>query len=339
MMSAAIWLLAACQSGVDEPEVSAGMITFATEEASRSNTATNSSITDLPICVYGDMFRRDDSAETTLHSTFDATELRYDTSNGQWTYDRPQYWFPGYQYSFVAFCPANTSNLSSINYQNSQLQFTYNYPVSDYRKADDLLVTAHRRNYIEGTDGTVIFQFSHILSNISIQVEYVDPTGEALPLVINSITLRRIPVKADYSIVPATLSPNGWMTSDFNHLPGTVDGWTLTDRGDLTIQFPDKGSDARTIPSDDSYHSLFSADKPLLLLPNPEEATAMTISYTTFENNLIKSKTDELTIPISWLPGAKYNLSLRISNRTTIFGVTVTDWKEGTTTDTTVPRK
>ncbi len=338
-MTAALLLLSACQSGADEPEVTYNEMVFATEVSSRAYPVSNSNITSLPFAVFGDMTGTDDSADNNPVKIYDDTEVKYDASVKQWLCEDTRYWFPHFQYSFVALHPAKAACLSDYDYSvsDNQLSFTYKQP-DDYKTTSDLLIATHRRNYNEGVTFPVSFTFKHILSNINIAVTYINPAPGTLPLKITGITFKNIPTGARYAVSPASLSPDGIMTYNFAYEPGTLDGWTIHDTGDVEINSSEEY--IASIPNDDKRHEVFTENNPLFLLPNPKDDTVMEVKYTVLDDNGgSKEYTDTTVIPKGWMPGRKYLLSLQIKNERTQFSIDVIDWIETKPITTTVPRK
>ncbi len=338
----ALWMLTACQSDVDEPEVGENAMIFTPEIASRAALISQNNLTGSPFAVFGDMLPISDTDNSHLVKIHNATEVRYDGS--QWTYDETSFWIPGYQHSFIALYPANAPGYSDMTYADSQVKFTYSYPLDDYRRASDLLIASHRRNYYEGaTTSPVTFRFGHILSNYNIRVSYVDPSITADKMVVTGVTFKDIPTKATFAVTPAPLAGGSSMTSDYVYDSSTMDAWTVDARGDLEIKFT--GDDVREISKDGEKYPLFTDSDALMLLPNKASdqktpvPTQMILYYTTFETPEGQPRTAEITIPDGWSSGRNYTLSLTINKGAVKFSIEVTDWQPGSSTSTTVPRK
>ncbi|MDE6394659.1 MAG: fimbrillin family protein, partial [Duncaniella sp.] len=183
-------------------------VTFTAREASRSTLISNSNITDNAFAVYGDMVLTSSASTATPTVAFDAT--RVTCTDGKWSYDNQQYWFPSHTYSFVALYPAD-ANVSDINYQNSRLSFTYTYP-DEYTQATDLLVANHRRRYTSsGTATPVAFDFRHLMARLDF-VANVDPAIGNGSVTIHSISLRNVYTQATYTVLPA---PTASQTDDW----------------------------------------------------------------------------------------------------------------------------
>ncbi len=330
--------MAACQSGADEPDGGGhgDAMTFTTEVTSRTSVVSNSSLKQSPIVLFGDM------KFGTKLVVFNGTYLTFDDDSQKWMYTGTQYWFPKHEHSFAAYHPADASGLSDVRYSDSKLFFTYTYPIDNYKNTTDLLIATHRRLYVEeGIADPVRLKFSHILSNISVDVKVKAPPVEVQSLTVNKIIFKNIPSKASYEVTAADLTAGSSSTYDYANDDATFYGWTVEERADLVMQFPASGENSRIIPNDQKSHSLFTGSDALLLLPNPDSNTEMLISYTTTDatGSLVYDKTDKVTIPNDWKPGLSYLLALTIINGKTQFSIEVADWKQGDDTENTVPRK
>ncbi len=337
------WGIAACQSGVEEPATGTAdnEITFNPEVATRSSLVSKENITSLPFSVFSGMNNMVPQTDSKFHIIQNPEEVRYDPSSDKWVCKTPSFWFPGFQHSFVALYPADAPALSSTLYSESQLKFTYNYPTGNFNDATDLLVSTHRRNYNGGQTDPVRFRFSHILSKINVTVVYVSPPEASNGLAITDITFKNIPVRSDYAITPASINGDDNMTYDFEYPAGTLDGWAVAERGDLNISFDESGENSRIIPINLDPINIFSSDDSLLLLPNPDADTEMTITYKILDHNGSPERevTSSVTIPKGWDPGLTYTLSLSITNRKILFSFDVADWIPTDPITTVVPRK
>ncbi len=332
--------MVACSSSQEPQEQSSSSaMKFSVELGSRAVITSNDNITAYPFAVYGDMISNDgttsESSPITIH---DATKVSYNSQTKQWGYDKTQYWFPGFQYSFVAVQPHpdNAKWLSSFLYSKDRLKFTYTQP-SDYKSAPDLLISAHRRDYAGGDADPVRFRFDHILTNVNVLVAYKGFSSGPSSITINELTFNNIPVKSTYSIMPAPLTGDSKMTSDWVNGEGSVDGWTVDRWGSTNIKFR---SDApRIVQANKDALQLFSNSDVLLLLPNPYDPdfpSELELNYTT---NTGQTETVSAIIPRGWSPGSNLTLSMEINNGLVQFSVSVEPWKDGSSTNPTVPRK
>lgn len=328
-------LLAACGSQESAEPTEAAVMEFTTTVRSRSSLVSNDNFKQKPFEVYGDMTL---ASKTVV---FDGTPVSFDFDRQEWRYSGEQYWFPNHEHSFVALYPADAPFLSGTVYSDSKLSFTYTYPVDRYNDAVDMLVATHRRRYNDGATSRVAFGFDHILSAISLSMSYKGPSVVAsIPIRVNSITFKNIPLKAVFAITPAPLTDATSMTGDYVGDPGAVDGWTVTDRGDFTIEFSKDPANPTLIPFDNQRHQLFPASNPLLLLPDPKVATDIAVSYTTFgsDGSEVADHTATVTLPNGLTTGLNHALSLTIVNDKTQIDISIAKWEEGDTLGITVPR-
>lgn len=335
------WLITGCESQDPEITLPGNAMEFDIADLSRTTVTSTHNITEAPFIVFGEMTFMENGNRTVI---FNGSPVTFDPSTDKWTYTgTPQYWFPQHDHSFVALYPANPTCISPLQYSDSHLQFTYTQP-SEYNKATDMLIATHRRKYIEGNADAVHFSFGHILSNLSINVSYVAPDVADPYIKLTGLTFKNIPTSATYGITPEPLTGNSDMTSYCNFDEGSFYGWTIKDRDDLKIEFPENGQDAKKIPANNPPYPLFSTDDTLLLVPNPGTNTEMEVSYTLYEQFGSEShpETATVSIPKAWKPGLTYILSLTIdkTKNKVKFSVEVAEWQRTEPViDTTVPRK
>ncbi len=330
----ALLLMAACDKQEElENEQTGCAMEFYVAGLTRASLTTSQNLTESPFAVYGDMIYSGNQSGTVI---FNGSEVFHDGTD--WKYADTQYWFPNHEHSFVAYHPANAPCLSDIQYQNSQLQFTYKYPVENYAAANDVVVASHRRKYTEGKTDAVCFTFSHILSNINVTVTNINPAPEPPSLIITGLTFKNIPIEGIYGLTPAPLNGSA-STADYVFPEDSSDGWRVSTRGDLEINFPETGEGVRMIPPDTRPYHLFSGNDALMLLPNPQAPTELLLSYVTGEGSERTSNTQRLSIPHGWSPGFNYTLSLTVINKEVQFSIEVTDWEATDPITVTVPRK
>lgn len=329
-------LTVACTSHEPRQQSGSSSMIFSAELRSRADLTDNDNFTSSPFAVYSDMVSIDRTPESPYITIHDATRVSYDATNSLWYYDNVQYWFPGFQYSFVALHPAVNPFLTDISYSNNRLQFIYTQP-NDYTATRDVLMAVHRRDYDDGPADAVRFGFAHILTNINVKVTYNGSSTGPTRLDIIGLTFRNIPTEASYAVKPASLTGSGKMTSDWISDEGTHQGWTVKKHGDLNIDFP--AGETRTVEANKGAFPLFSSTDALMLLPNLFDAdnpAELDLHYITDKGD---RETASATIPTGWDPGANLTLSLIIDNSGVQFSFTVEPWKDGTNTNTTVPRK
>ncbi len=329
-------MLSACDSQDPQEQTGSSAMKFNVALNTRAEVMTSGHITAYPFAVFSDMISIDRTPESQYISIHDATVVRWNTSDRKWSYDNLQYWFPGFQYSFVALYPAGLSYLSDIQYSNNQLKFTYNQP-ADYHDASDLLISTHRRDYPGGDATPVNFGFSHILTNMNVEVTYNGSSSGPSSITIDELTFRNIPTKSTYAIKPAPLTANSTMTSDWVNDDNSQKGWTLNERGSLNITFPEDAP--RIVEANKGSFKLFSGNDALFLLPNildPENQPELVMIYTTSTG---EKETVSAIIPTGWDPASSITLGLKLDNGLVQFSVTVNDWLPKEPVNTTVPRK
>ncbi len=329
-------LLASCNSHDPQEHSGSASMRFGVDPMTRTHLTENESITSAPFAVFGDMVNFDGKYSPNTVKLHEATVVSYDPAENQWLYDNTQYWIPGYRYSFVAIHPANSTNLSDYLYENNKLSFSYNQP-AQYKEASDLLVSAHRREYDGGDTDLVRFGFSHILTNVNVQMSYKGASSGPSSLSIEEMTFKNIPLKSTYSITPAPLTAGSKMTSDWVNDEGSQYGWTVKERGDLEIVFPE--GERRIISANGGSFQLFTGNDALLLLPNPDDPDSRAELELTYTTDTGVRETISAVIPAGWNPGNNLNLKWDIGNSSVQFSISVEEWKNGDSTDTTVPRK
>lgn len=329
-------IMSACDSQEIEAQPDSSTMKFSVELKSRADVVNNSNITEKPFVVYSDMIATGITDDTKFIPVHDATEVSFNNSAKEWTYDNTQYWFPGFEYSFVACYPAGNRAVTGISYAKNHLNFTYNQP-SDYKSAPDLLISTHRRNYEGGRAEPVRFGFTHILTKINLQVTYNCAATGPANITIDNLTLRNIPTQSIYSIEPAQLTGDSKMTSDWVNDDDSQMGWKVKNRDTIIIKFT--GVAPRIVESNRGPFQLFSDNDALLLLPRPDDSddpAELELTYTTDAGD---TETVSAIIPRGWDPGTSLTFSLRIDNGIVKFDINVADWQDGLPTNTTVPRK
>ncbi len=327
-------LLAACSSQESQDFSEPESMIFSVDLGSRANVISGNSIASYPFAVYSDMINIERTPESVFTNVHDATKVSYNQLSGLWSYNDIQYWFPGFQYSFVALHPAENQLLTGILYSRNNLKFTYNQP-SDYKTAHDLLISTHRRNYEGGLTEPVRFNFSHILTNVNIVVSYRGLSSGPTSISIDDLIFKNIPLSSTYSIQPAPLVGTGKMTSDWVNDEGTQQGWSVVKRGDLKIQFSEE--EQKVIKNYAAPVELFPSSDALFLLPKPDDSSYPTELVINFSTDTGKKDTLSAIIPGGWNPGSKLTLTLNINNGLVQVGVSIKEWEEGSNTVTPVP--
>lgn len=95
---------------------------------------------------------------------FDGTEVTQ-VSAGNWTYSPERYWFDGWSYDFCALWPASVSGNTTYNIANKSVEIA-DFPTT---QGTDLLIAKRTGITYDPVNPTVALQFSHMMSQISIQ--------------------------------------------------------------------------------------------------------------------------------------------------------------------------
>lgn len=131
-------------------------------------------------------------------TVFDGTTV-YLNTDGKWTYDgEKKYWESGCTYSFCAFYPTEAA---TYDFNTNRLTATYDVKTQGIGAAAvDLLKASDTRAY-DGNNGTVSFNFKHMLSRISVVVKKGADWNE-LPgnqLAVNNVKMWGFASKGNYA--------------------------------------------------------------------------------------------------------------------------------------------
>ncbi|MDE7153184.1 MAG: fimbrillin family protein [Muribaculaceae bacterium] len=311
-------------------------LSFATNGASRASVVTDINTKGARFAVCGDMIKGEPDSKRIV--IFNNTEVEYDGAS--WNYGETRYWFPGYEYSFVAIHPATllSGEDADSQYSNSTLSFRYTIPESDgghinMDELADIIAAAHRRKY-DNNDilsvSPVKLNFIHTMSRINFLLKY---EGQADKVTITKIELEGVDKTATFNLVPAPLSAGGSQTDDYSL---SWDG--ISDRGTLI-------ADINADVNNGETKSLCPDSYAIFMIPQPENnGITMKISYTIDGDDDAEEQTLTAQTTIGgWEAGKiySYSLALNIVNEDVnmSFDVNVTEWKEGASTDISVPRK
>lgn len=294
-------------------------LTFTASDLSRASVTTGLNYEGSRFAVYGDMKYQNNSKTT----VFDNTIVTY--SAGKWGYDNIQYWFPLFEYSFVAIHPADAG---SATYSNSSLSLTYSLP-ENFAEASDIVAATHRRIHKENPPSPaspVNLAFFHVLSRVNFRLTN---TGAADIVRVNEIKLDGINRTGTLTVTPAPLL-SGSQTDDYDF------SWSgISNIGNLTAGISVDVPENETRP-------LFPDDNALFMVPQPDnKGVIMHISYTLIDAG---ADDEQLTLtaqaPIGgWESGKIYTYSISISEITKEINlsVSVKDWHQPKTADVTVP--
>ncbi|MDE7402034.1 MAG: fimbrillin family protein [Muribaculaceae bacterium] len=314
-------------------------LSFATYGATRASVTTNIDTEGGRFAVCGDMIKADPGNSGGERMViFSNTEVEYDGRN--WSYGESRYWFPNYEYSFVAIHPAHllSGSVYDSQYSNSTLFLRYSIPVLDgdrinRDKLTDIIAATHRRKYGNDTNSSaspVRLNFFHTMSRINFLLNY---EGQADKVTITKIELEGIDKTATLTLVPAPLSASGTRTDDYSL------SWnSISDRGTLI-------ADINVDVSNGDTQSLCPDNDALFMIPQPDnKGIIMKISYIYDRGDDPEEQTMIAQNPIGgWEAGKIYSYSIALNiveeKVNMNFDVSVTDWKEGASTDISVPRK
>lgn len=315
-------LLASCSSDAPERGAADAVMQFDIV-GSRATAWSDIAFDGSKFAVYGNMRFKDNGPEAS-RILFDNTVVTYNKGEGkiegEWRYANPQYWFPLFEYAFVALYPAGAAGMADTEYSNSdsRLSFTYNLPVN-YADGSDLMVAAHRRMYEDrsSSSGFIQLGFTHIMSRIDFRVK----NDKAADFVrVTKIELQGIDRTGNYSITPATLTGTN-TTSDYSS------SWSdISNRGDLTAEIE------VDIPENE-VSSLFPDADGLFMIPQPEnKGVILAITYEIWDDGIkYEEHTLTATTPTGgWEQGKIYTYSITISEITKEIelSVIVKDWQD-----------
>lgn len=332
----ACWLLSSCDSG--EPDgggkEAGSEMQFVVSELSRASVTSNINVPGSRFAVYGEMKFPGNAAQSPL-VIFDKEEVVY--NGDRWGYDNIQYWFPEFEYSFIAVHPTSVLSRAGADaqYSNSSLSFTYTVPVSadnvlDKQGLNDIVVATHRRIHKENPSipaTPVGFNFWHTMSRVNFQLENA---GAADNVVVNSITLEGVNTTGSFSIAPAPLLSGSRQTDDY------VCSWTgISNKRDFIANI------AVNVPENE-VRPLFPDDDALLMIPQPDNHDVlMQITYTLYD---APTQPEQFTLkavtPIGgWEQGKVYTYSMAVNELTKEIDLTVSvkDWHSEKFSNVTVP--
>ncbi|MDE6272124.1 MAG: fimbrillin family protein [Muribaculaceae bacterium] len=315
-------------------------LSFATSGATRASVTADINTEGARFAVCGDMLKAESgNSDSKRVVIFNNTEVEYDGAN--WSYGETRYWLPNYEYSFVAIHPASLISEATVTdsqYSGSKLSFRYTIPMLEGDRINrvelsDIIAATHRRKYNDDgylSASPVNLNFFHTLSRINFLLEY---EGQAETVTITKIELEGVDKTATFTLVPAPLLDSGIRTDDY------ALSWSdLSDRGTLI-------ADINTDVSTGETQSLCPDNDALFMIPQPDNnGIIMKISYVYDRSDDSEEQTLTAQTPIGgWEAGKIYSyfITLNIVEEKVnmIFDVNVTDWKEGASTDISVPRK
>lgn len=314
-------LTVACTSDAtetDEPE-SANEMRFNAGVASRSSLVTNESLASFT--VYGNMVKTNSSS--TPSNLFNAVPVTL--TDGKWTYENTQYWFPGHTYAFSAIHTPNSENISQTTYNNEDATLTFRYTApTDYTKASDILTATSRRIY-ESPATPVKFNFGHIMARINF-VAKIDPAVQNSSITINSIVIRGIASRASYTFQPSNIAAGSKETTDM-----AVASWSVSSTPARISHTKNSGESISTGGS----LELFPAADPLLIIPQPVTSDIEVELTYTRQNGTSTTVSGRLRTASSshnyqWIAGRSYtyNFTLGVDDYILFSAPSVKPWDE-----------
>ncbi|MDE7386513.1 MAG: fimbrillin family protein [Muribaculaceae bacterium] len=297
-------LATACSSteAIDDSPADGIAVRFtARANDSRASITTNSTITNIPFVVYGDMVPTASASTATPTVIFPGTLVTY--ADNAWQYADPQYWFPNHTHSFVAIHTPAFENITNLTYSSGKLTFEYAAP-TDYTKVPDILTAAHRRQYAPPAT-SVTFNFGHTMARINF-IAKIDASIPNQTISIDRIVIKGIASRASYSLQPAALG-TAKQTSDI-----VTPTWTIS--GTPTRIAYDKNI-VETITTGQSAE-LFPVEDALLVIPQTVTSDIeVELTYSRGGNSTTVS--GRLRIPsashgYAWAAGHSYSYSFTL---------------------------
>ena len=271
-------------------------------------------------------------------------------SNSAWSYTQKRYWDKGAtRYDFFAYAPFNTitSNTPLIGtigwtYTSPETSFTISGFKQKTTKDDmvDLMTSYLSRVGSTNYTNNVEFSFSHILSNIHIQMavsQDLKDDATLNPVTVTSVSLSAIQMDGDYAY-NSTHSKYEWSLTSPQVTAATTFNATTKSSNNETVVF---GANELTTTGQD-VPGLFD----LLFIPQTLPTAANTeykievnykiadeeCSRTIKLNDFVKKQTGQEDVPSSeWKIGYKYNYLLVIGPTPIEFGTPgIGNWTEET---------
>lgn len=260
--------------------------------------------------VYGDMKVVADNKTITPVVLFNNTEVVY--SDGKWSYDGIQYWFPKHEHSFVAISPVSVLGTDAVpTYSDSKLSFTYTIPASDGNLSSngdvaDILISTHRRYYESDKtlDSKVSLTFDHILSLINISPAFYDNSQSSdTYILVHKLEFSGVNTKARFDIQPAARLSNSQTDDRIVDVNGQ-EGGNITIRLTAPVKVENNAKNV----------SLFADNDAIIMLPQAfaaETEANIILFYTINGDESMK----QVTIPLNnlkWESGSSYTYKFTI---------------------------
>lgn len=309
--TAAMTVAGCASSSVDEPQPADEKqeMRFAVNDVSSRALATNSTLTTegSTFDVWGQMVRTQPTGGTRI-KVFDGVTVTRTATD--WTYDNPQYWFPGFTYDFKAIYSAGEK--ITTNYGDDGSLTISNF---DATKGVDLLFANETRvcpeTATDGTTtpmGTVDLKFRHQLSRVTFGVRTDDRyTGgdNVRKIVVDAIEVTGV---------------NG--TATLNVAADGKTSWSIAaDAPRVTYSnSPDGGMELSN-----DYQDLFPGDKVILAIPQTLNGVKVKVSYH-YTTGSLGNVSTEINLNGTWEAGKSYRYPITINTHIFFGTPEVDEW-------------
>lgn len=321
MLAAATMMFAACAETDLVNEVNVEEVPKAIEFESFANKTTRAEITDIGdlqtagFQVWGYKYPEADeivwgddasTADVTEDANYFTVFGGVDVSGANWTYTGTQYWDKTSKYNFYAVAPMDPENGASYAINNGDITITGVTSQSSTTSADYLIAEAVT-GQLGSTGGTVDFNFSHIMSKVTVKVVQVE-------------------LENDEVITLTDLTMSGWNSNEGTFTQNATPEWRITAGTDGEAPFLTGGE----VELDEAY-----AAGSYLMVPQTGVDLTFTISYMIGNETFLAH---EGTIEDqTWATNTHYTYTITVGPEAIEFDVTeVNGWptpatEEGTT--------
>lgn len=253
----------------------------------------------------------------------------------KWNTTEAKYWINGVNLRFWSYAPVTAKGERTITAPGmlaSKLSFTYKVPApngtSDATDEEDLIFAYNSEIRSFSSDGTmkgsksqyVDIHFYHALSQIMFAVSPDDGSFDVDGLEIESIKLANTydSASCEFNGEAHTFTWSSYgsktdyaqtLQAGFKTLP---DGWT-----------------AGTYKDSKNEYKLYNCTNAFFMIPQSVADVKLSVTFKRLSDNTTITK--DITLDGQWQAGKyyKYKISAKTLNNTILFGVTVTEWKEG----------
>ena len=317
-------MMVSCSSEDSEPTCAGSEeVVFVTPEPTRAGVTTTANLTAKPFTVYGDMSLAGGEGDLTV--LMNGSQATYNTSEKKWNYGTTLYWFPNHVHSFVALHPIeainSTRTVTDVKYDDGRLSFNYTHP-SDYKKASDLLVATHRRQYVQELGKRaepVSLTFGHILSVLDIQIRYCEELAYNNwnnRIEVTEIVLDGINVSGTYNVRPNDLNETNASSGTDAH---DGSGWSNLKtgssafRGDTYNEW-NTGHINQEVTQTPVFKPVFKNTDAFIVLPKASGNVTLTMTFRLYVNGTYAADHTLSTVleNAEWGAGQKITYSLQV---------------------------